>query len=188
MADSAHQNFTNRLMESPETAARLAEVYSRIVNMGDPATGRPTRWPLLKRLLRSIRSSPVRRLQAGTGLILAGSIMDDEHTAAAFDREFFRAAEKGDDVAVLTFLLAGFDPNRKRPRWGDTALHIAATRDARDVARVLIESGKCDYRIPDRHGNLASTNAYLYGRNPALARLLSIKERKQAEAQGRALK
>lgn len=126
----------------------------------------------------------MRKLYAGPGLFIDRLDMDDERTASAFDREFFGAAEKGDDVAVLAFLFAGYDPNRTRLRWGDTALHIAATRDARDVARVLIESGRCDYLLRDRHGNLASTNAYLYGRNPALARLLSIKERKQAEAQG----
>ena len=76
----------------------------------------------------------------------------------------------------------------KRPRWGDTVLHIAATRNARDVVRILVESGKCDYLIRDRQGNLPSTIAYVYGRNPALARLLSIKEKHQAEEQGIPLK
>lgn len=95
--------------------------------------------------------------------------------------ECFTQVERGNAVACLAMLRLGFDPNMRRARWGDTVLHIAATRNARDVARVLIESGKCDYLLRDRQGNLASTNAYLYGRNSALARFLSIKEKIQAK-------
>lgn len=103
---------------------------------------------------------------------------------AALVSSFYRAAEQGDATAIHAFLLAGFDPNEKRAKSQDTVLHIAATRNARDVARVLIESRKCDYLLRDGQGRLASEKAYLFGNNPALARLLGIKERDQAEASG----
>ena len=107
-----------------------------------------------------------------------------ERMRAAIEGEFYRAAENGDEVAVLAFLAAGFDPNMKRPKWNDTVLQIAATRNARDVVRVLIESGDCDYLVTDQHGYRLSDIAFLFGRNPALARLFEIKERQQAEANG----
>lgn len=110
--------------------------------------------------------------------------MNGNLSEEALYRDFFRAAEHGSARDVKAFLESGLDPNHCRPRLGDTVLHVAATCNARDVFRVLNASGKCDYLIRDRHGNLASTNAYLYGRNPALARLLSIKEKKQATEQG----
>ena len=102
----------------------------------------------------------------------------------AYEHPAFRAAERGDAVAMLSSLQSGFDVNRLRERTGDTVLHIAATRDAKNVVRVLIESGQCDYLIRDPAGRLASEKAYLFGDNPALARLLAIKERKQAKEQG----
>lgn len=122
----------------------------------------------------------------GDGASRLGFAVDDElaQTRAALHNEFFRAAERGDAGAVMAFLRAGGDPNLRRHRSGDTALHIAATRGARDVVRVLIESGRCDHLLRDGPGRLASENAYLYGRDPALARLLGVKERRQGEAQG----
>lgn len=171
MADRTNKNFTARVTSDPEVTTRLARLRALT---GVTATDRS----------------------------LADALDDDSDYAdddegtpdqggqtvapmtAALRREFFRVAERGDEVYMIAFLEAGYDPNMTRPRWGDTVLHIAATRNACDLARVLIESGKCDYLLRDARGQLASEKAYLYGRNPALSRLLAIKERKQAEAAG----
>jgi ankyrin repeat protein len=62
------------------------------------------------------------------------------------------------------------------PRTGQTALRVAAAAQARQVVRALLATGKYDFLIRDKHGRLASKLAYLYGDDPALARLLTIKE------------
>ena len=110
--------------------------------------------------------------------------MDTSPNNIQLYKAFWRAVEYCDFATMKAFLELGGDPNLKRPRYGDTAIHMAAGSGARDAVRILMASGKCDHLIRDRHGNLPSDSAYLYGRDPALARLLSIKERKQAEAQG----
>jgi hypothetical protein len=46
--------------------------------------------------------------------------------------------------------------------------------------RVLLAHKDCDFLVRDKQGRLPSEMAYLYGRDPALARLLGNKERKQA--------
>ena len=57
-------------------------------------------------------------------------------------------------------------------------------RAHRKVLRVLVECGLCNFLLRDKGGRLASELAYLFGHDPAASRLLGIKERKQAEAQG----
>lgn len=108
--------------------------------------------------------------------------------AVSLGREFLRAAERGDDQSVRVFLMAGFPANWQDPETGEAALHVAAGSKARDVARLLVETGFCDYLLRDAQGRLASELAYMHGEDPAVARLLGIKERKQAEAEGIALK
>jgi hypothetical protein len=65
-----------------------------------------------------------------------------------------------------------------------TALHYIATYRARPALRVLLKSGKCDFLIHDGQGRLPSQLAREYGRDDAMARLLLIKEMRQAQAQG----
>ena len=55
---------------------------------------------------------------------------------------------------------------------------------ARRVLRVLLDCGLCNFLLRDKGGRLASELAYLFGHDPAAARLLGIKESKQAEAEG----
>lgn len=108
--------------------------------------------------------------------------------AVRLGREFLRAVERGDDAQVRMFLAAGFPPNWQDPETGETALHVAAGAKARAVVRLLVETGFCDYLLRDAQGRLASELAFTHGEDPALARLLGTKERKQAEAQGITLK
>ena len=173
MAEPVHQNFTARLIADSEVTNRLERLRAWI---GATATDRA-----LADALDEDDDSDLSDEDEGSR---DRGGQAEAPSKAALELAFFHAAERGDEVSVLAFLEAGLDPNMPRPRWGDTVLHIAATCNARDVARVLIESGKCDYLLRDARGQLASEKAYLFGHNPALSRLLAIKEHKQAEAAG----
>lgn len=114
------------------------------------------------------------------------SLVDEERRMLDpfFGEEFLRLAEHGYHERVAAFIDEGFPLDYQDRRNGETALHYAAASDARDVVRVILESGKCDFLIRDNWGRLASEVAYLSGDDPALSRLLACKERKQAAAQG----
>lgn len=99
-------------------------------------------------------------------------------------REYLRAAEIGDYGRIDAFIDGGFPINYQDRRNGETALHYAAASDARRVVVTLLATDACNYLLRDNWGRLPSELAYLYGRDPALARLLAIKERKQAEREG----
>jgi uncharacterized protein len=99
-------------------------------------------------------------------------------------REFLHAAEHGNVLKVGAFIAENFPINYQDPLTGETALHAAAGAKARDVLRVLVASGQCNYLLRDKGGRFASELAFLYGDDPAAARLLHIKERTQAAAQG----
>jgi ankyrin repeat protein len=124
--------------------------------------------------------------------IEAGEYIDDaalpqlqsDAVMTRLGREFLTAAERGDAMAVGAFLEEGFPANWQDNRTKETALHVAAASQARGVLRVLLDAGQCDYLLRDKGGRLASDLAYLYGHDPAAARLLGVKERKQAETHG----
>jgi len=97
---------------------------------------------------------------------------------------FLEAAAWGDEKVIQAFINLGFPVNYQDPRTGRTALHEAAGTRARDVVKLLLRVRGCDFLIRDNKGRLPSEMAYLYGHDPALARLLGDKERRQAEAQG----
>ena len=97
---------------------------------------------------------------------------------------FIEAAELGLGKKLQSYIDEGFPVNYQDSRTGKTALHAAASCQARSAVRVLLRSGECDHLLRDKKGRLASEVAYLIGRDPAVARLLGIKERKQGEAQG----
>ena len=119
---------------------------------------------------------------------LAAYFSSDEETQQAkllfLGREFLRACERGNPETIKIFLEAGMNVNYQDPQTGQAALHVASATKARAAIRVLLVAAQCDYLIRDKRGRLPSELAYLYGHDPALARLLGNKERKQAEAQG----
>jgi len=108
----------------------------------------------------------------------------DDRAMNAIGREFLKAAERGNASMVGAFIEEGFPANYQDRQTEEAALHISAAVRARKVLRVLIDCGLCNYLLRDKGGRLASELAYLFGHDPAAARLLGIKERKQAEAQG----
>ena len=108
----------------------------------------------------------------------------DDKDMNRLGREFLKAVERGNAPAVGAYIEEGFPPNYQDRQTQETALHISAAVKARKVLRVLLDCGLCNFLLRDKGGRLASELAYLFGQDPAAARLLGTKERKQAEAQG----
>jgi hypothetical protein len=99
-------------------------------------------------------------------------------------REFIRAAENGDEENLGHLIDQGVPVNFKDPLTGATALHYIAAYNARPAFRVLIKSKDLDYLVRDKRGRLASELAFAGGDDPAMGRLLRMKESKQAAAIG----
>jgi ankyrin repeat protein len=95
-----------------------------------------------------------------------------------------RAAKDADEKGLQTLIEKGVPVNFQETTTGATALHYTAAYAARPAFRVLMASSACDFLIRDRKGRLASEMAGVFGDDPAMARLLRIKERKQAQGQG----
>jgi len=108
----------------------------------------------------------------------------DDKDMNRLGREFLKAVERGNAPAVGAYIEEGFPANYQDRQTQETALHVSAGTRARKVLRVLLDCGLCNFLLRDKGGRLASELAYLFGHDPAAARLLGTKERKQAEAQG----
>jgi hypothetical protein len=115
------------------------------------------------------------------------SQLRDDKDMNRLGRDFLKAAERGNAPVVGAYIEEGFPVNFQDRQTQETALHISAGTSARKVLRVLLDCGLCNFLLRDKGGRLASELAYLFGHDPAAARLLGTKERKQAEAQGIAL-
>ena len=107
-----------------------------------------------------------------------------ERAELRLGRDWLDAARHGESAALIAFIEEGFPIDYSDPRTGETALHAAAGSQARPAVRLLLYHWP-DFLMRDRHGRLASELAYLYGEDPAMARLLAIRERKYAIATGR---
>lgn len=97
---------------------------------------------------------------------------------------FMQAARQGKAETLRAMLARGFPVNYQDPETGDTALHLVAAHQARKALRVLLATGECNFLLRDGQGRLSSEVAYLDGRDPAVSRLLGIKEKKQGAAEG----
>lgn len=100
------------------------------------------------------------------------------------DAALLRCAGRGNEPGMTKCLIKGGNVNERLPGTGETVLHVAAATGARDALRLLIQIEGCDFLIRDNCGRLASEVAFVVGNDPAVARLLRIKERKQAKKQG----
>jgi hypothetical protein len=96
-------------------------------------------------------------------------------------RDWIESARRGNVAAVRAWLEEGFPITYQDRLTGETAMHAAAGSQARGVVRLLLPLWP-DFLIRDGQGRLASELAYLYGEDPALSRLLAIKEQKQHDA------
>ncbi|MAY36683.1 MAG: hypothetical protein CMN84_11350 [Spongiibacteraceae bacterium] len=174
MADSDDKrNFTDKLLSSDTNAKRVSEIEDQL----DADTKEAYRLRHLADL------QPMGMVSTG-GYQAGNDSARGNGMEILLARRFFAAVERGDAITVLAYIRIGYDINIRRERLDDTALHIAAARDAKDVLKLLIESRQCDFLMRDNRGRLASEMAYLFGGNPAVARLLGNKERKQGKVQG----
>ena len=97
---------------------------------------------------------------------------------------FIRAAGAGDAKAVQRLIDSDVDVNASTKGAKLTAMHLAASHDARKTARVIAQSGKYDFLALDHKGQLASDLAYTQGGNPAMSRWLAMIEKGQAMNEG----
>ena len=104
------------------------------------------------------------------------------------DDALLQAARNADAETMKREIDNGASVNARDRNTGASALHYVSAQGARPAMRVLLASGKCDHLARDRQGRLASELAGVYGRDPAMARLLMRKELQQARAQGLELK
>jgi len=180
--------FLERQTATPEgLALAVAELRARIEERrnaawqpepGETVHERRTHWVLVA--------------ERRTTKIEQGEFIEDELLPQLRDdkdmnrlgREFLKAVERGNAPVVGAYIEEGFPANYQDRRTQETALHISAAVKARKVLRVLLDCGLCNFLLRDKGGRLASELAYLFGQDPAAARLLATKERKQAEAQG----
>jgi len=145
--------------------------------------------PLEKRV--TIEATPEASRQFWEGVQIATTHSDpplDPHLAAACERALSRlgkdwldAARCGDAAAVRAYIEEGFPIWYRDRRTGENALHAAAGSQARTILRLLLPRW-AGFLVRDRQGRLASELAYLYGEDPAMARLLGSKERKEGES------
>ncbi len=104
-----------------------------------------------------------------------------ERALSRLGKDWLEAARCGDAAAVRAYVEEGFPIWYRDRRTGENALHAAAGSQARTILRVLLPRW-VGYLARDRQGRLASELAYLYGEDPAMARLLGSKERKEGES------
>jgi Ankyrin repeats (many copies) len=129
-------------------------------------------------------TSPQHDLRKAIASMLSGSREIRTQMEHKLGRMFLRAAEQGQVSKLMVFIQEGFPVNYQDPSTGETALHIVAASRARRALRAILKTGQCDFLLRDRSGRLSSEMAYLHGGDVAVARLLGMKERKQASAQG----
>jgi hypothetical protein len=145
---------------------------------GDTAQTRRQHW-------QELAEQTKRKIEAGeyVGDELLAQLRDDR-TMNNLGRVFLQAAERGNAAVVGAFIEEGFPVNFQEPLTGETALHACAATRGRGVLRILVACGLCNFLLRDKGGRLASELAYLFGKDPAAARLLGIKESKQAVDRG----
>ena len=100
-----------------------------------------------------------------------------------FVDDFGRLIREGRIIFASKNLHPFVDVNKQDDN-GMTPLHHAAAVGARSVVRMLVKSGRCNYLIQDKWGRYASDLAYEWGQDPAISRLLTIKQTQLAEELG----
>jgi hypothetical protein len=120
-----------------------------------------------------------------SGISRRGSVGKAEDLQSVHRRsDFLQAARECDDRKLQLLLDQDTRTDYRDPWDNATALHYIAAYRARPALRVLLKCGKCDFLIRDGQGRLPSQLAREFGRDDAMARLLIIKEMRQAKAQG----
>lgn len=109
---------------------------------------------------------------------------DDERRQFSAGMEFLEAARKGDAAKIREFTTTGFNVNFRHPVSGMTALHLIASGGSKRLLRSLLEDGEPDFLVQDDQDRLPSVVAVAFNSDPAIARYLSYREKKQAQSDG----
>lgn len=168
-------------------AAAVAQLRERIEKRraaswqpepADTAKERKARW-------RQLAPDYAQKLDSGEYIAddLLPQLTGDK-SMSALGREFLHVARRGNLRMLSGFIEEGFPVNWQDARAGQSALHVAAAAKGRKALVVLAECGRCDFLLRDKEGRLASEMAFLFGDDPAAARLLRIHERRQAVERG----
>jgi hypothetical protein len=180
--------FLERQTATPEgLALAITELRARIEERRNAAWQPEPGETVLERRLHWEQVAAQRSTKIKQGEFIEDELLPklrDDRDMTRLGREFLKVVERGYAPAVGAYIEEGFPVNYQDRQTGQTALHISAAVRARKVLRVLLDCGLCNFLLRDKGGRLASDLAYLFGRDPAVARLLDSKECKQAEAQG----
>jgi ankyrin repeat protein len=122
-------------------------------------------------------------LEDPTETAFGGRIFEAELTERALGMRLLQAAKECNARKIQLLLDQDAPVNYIDYADGATALHYVAAYRARPALRVLLKSGKSDFLMRDGKGRLPS-QAREFGRDDAMARLLMIKEMRQAQARG----
>jgi ankyrin repeat protein len=180
--------FFERLTSTPEgLAMAVADLRARIEERRKAAWQPEPGETVLERRMHWEQFAAQRSAKIAEGEYIEDELLPtlrDDKDMNRLGREFLNAAERGNAPVVGAYIEEGFPVNYQDRQTQETALHISAGTRARKVLRVLLDCGLCNFLLRDKGGRLASELAYLFGHDPAVARLLGTKERKQAEALG----
>ncbi len=100
------------------------------------------------------------------------------------DLAFLKAAKTGDADKLKELLREDPSVNLLDHFDRAAALHYIAAYDARPALRVILKRMDLNYLVRDRDGRLPSELAREVGNDEGMARLLMIKEMRQAKARG----
>ena len=103
---------------------------------------------------------------------------------ASFDKRLIKSVKAADASGVKHCIEKTDVDVNFQDEDGMTALHYAASYNARPCLRILVNSGKCNYILKDKQGRYASELAFEYGKDYAVGRLLMMKEAQQATKEG----
>ncbi|MAT94102.1 MAG: hypothetical protein CME59_16090 [Halioglobus sp.] len=113
-----------------------------------------------------------------------GAWKTDENAMAFEVEALLGMIKKGRVSSFEAYADQGFSMNCQSARSGFTPLHMAALVGAREITRRLVKMKDLDYLARDYKGRLASQLAFVHAHDPAVARLLRKKERRQADTMG----
>lgn len=168
-------------------AAAVAQLRDRIENRRAASWQPEPSESVRERKARWQQLAPDYAQKLDSGDFIADDLLPQlasDKALGALGREFLHIARRGNLRMLTGFIEEGFPVNWQDARHGQAALHVAAAAKARKALLVLTESNRCDFLLRDKEGHLASELAFLFGDDPAAARLLRIHERRQAAAKG----
>jgi len=110
--------------------------------------------------------------------------MDMKEDESSCSRPLIDAVVRDDALSLTRMIADGADINAREAGSMQTALHYAAGLGRRRALRALITCADLDFLVRDARGRLPSFLADLSGGDPAITRLLDIKETLQAAERG----